>query len=334
MVSGLQYPLEIMNGVLMNVLRNKVVVVTGASAGVGRAIAQMMARKGAKLALLARGIEKLRSTLLDLNELGAQAYIYSVDVSDENALEEVAKKIELEIGPIDIWINNAMVTMIGEVKDITTSEVRRVMEVNFIGSVNGTLVAYRRFLPRNQGHIIQVGSALAYISIPLQSAYCASKHAVHGFIQSLRIELRASQSKIELSEVHLPAVNTPQFEWMKNHTKKHPMPVPPIFEPELMAQAVVAIAEFPKKELWVGFPTIKAIIAEKLAPWLAEWKLKISGFKSQQTEIAPYSSINNMWQPVEKDYGARGIFSGQAKGRSFFIWLQIWLLKWRSFLLS
>ncbi|MCM2349415.1 MAG: SDR family oxidoreductase [Bacteriovoracaceae bacterium] len=307
----------------MSEQKKRVIVITGASAGVGRAIAQEFAKKGESLGLIARGMEKLESTVKEVQELGGKAIAISADVSNEIELENAALEIEKVLGPIDIWINNAMVTMIGGVNEISSSEIKRVMDVNYMGSVNGILVANRRFLPQNRGHIIQIGSALAYLSIPLQSAYCASKHAIHGFIQSFRIELRANQQKVKVSEVHLPAVNTPQFEWMKNHTNKHPMPVPPIFQPELMAKAVAYIADHPRKEFWVCWPAVKAILGEKLAPWLAEWKLAKEGIESQQTESAPVTNIDNMWKPINRDYGARGIFSKVAKDRSVLLWMDM-----------
>lgn len=311
----------------MNTIKNKVVVITGASAGVGRAIARDLSARGAKVALIARGIVKLRATQKEIQDSGGEAEVYTLDVSSESALEEAAIGIEKTLGPIDIWINNAMVTMIGEVKDISSEEVKRVMDVNYLGSVNGILVAQRRFHERGKGHIIQIGSALAYLSIPLQSAYCASKHAIRGFIQSLRIELKATKSPIQVSEVHLPAVNTPQFEWMQSHIKKHPQPVPPIYEPELMAEAVAHIIEHPKKEIWVGEKTVEAILGEKFAPWLAEWQLARKGFQFQETDIAPVTGVSNMWAPVEEDFGARGIFEEEAKEKSLFIWSELHKIK-------
>lgn len=296
---------------------NKVIVITGASAGVGRGIAQVLAERGARLGLIARGEDKLDSTVKEVEELGGEAMACAADVSDENALEEAARRIEERFGPIDVWINNAMVTMIGKVKDITSEEIRRVMEVNYLGSVHGVQVASRRFMSRNRGHIIQIGSALAYISIPLQSAYCASKHAIRGFLQSFRIELKIARSSVLLSELHLPAVNTPQFEWMKNHMDKHPMPVPPIFEPKVIGRAVSFIIDHPRREMWIGGPTVKAILGAKFAPRIAEWKLSRSGIKDQQTTLAPPTRMNNLWKPIPKDYGAKGIFSKMAKKRSF-----------------
>lgn len=307
----------------MNHKKQRVIVITGASAGIGRAIAQEFAKQGAKLGLIARGEEKLDSTVAEIFSMGGEAIACPCDVSREEDLEAAAVEIENKFGPIDIWINNAMVTMLGPVKEITSEEVRRVTEVNYLGSVNGILVANRRFLPRDSGHIIQIGSALAYLSIPLQSAYCASKHAVHGFIQSFRIELMTQRSNVKLSEVHLPAVNTPQFEWMENDMPKHPMPVPPIFEPEVIGRAVAFIADNPRKELWVGGSTLKTILGAKFAPWLAEWKLARDGIKDQQTDKKGLTHISNMWKPVKTDYGAKGIFSDIAKKRSFQLWLSM-----------
>lgn len=295
----------------------RVIVITGASAGIGRAITQEFAKQGAKLGLIARGKEKLEATAEEVRNLGGEAIIVCADVSDEVTLEEAAIKIEEALGPIDIWVNNAMVTMLGRIDQVDSQEIKRVMEVNYLGSVNGIKVASKRFLPRNRGHIIQIGSALAYIGIPLQSAYCASKHAIRGFIQSLRVELKIQKSSVNVSEVHLPAVNTPQFEWMKNYLPDHPMPVPPIFEPEVIGRAVAFIADHPRKIMWVGGPTVKSILGAKFAPWLAEWVLARQGIKSQQTGKAPLTHISNMWKPVPIDYGAHGIFGKTAKSRSW-----------------
>jgi NADP-dependent 3-hydroxy acid dehydrogenase YdfG len=302
---------------MSDLLKNKVIVVTGASAGVGRAIVQELAKAGASLGLIARGEDKLASTLEEVQKLGGKAVYYAADVSDFDELEKAAQEIERKLGPIDIWINNAMVTMLGRVRDIKSSEVKHVMDVNYLGSVNGVMIASRRFNERNKGHIIQIGSALAYIGIPLQSSYCASKFAVRGFLQSFRIELKISKSKIKLSEVHLPAVNTPQFEWMKNYLPKHPMPVPPIFEPQVIGKAVRYIIDHPRSELWVGGPTVKSILGAKFAPWLAEWVLSRNGIKDQQTDQAPLTHESNLWKPLAKDYGAKGIFSPIAKKRSW-----------------
>lgn len=301
----------------------RVIVVTGASAGVGRAIAQEFAKEGHRLGLIARGVEKLEATAEEIRRLGGEAFCVAADVSDENALEEAALQIEVALGPIDIWVNNAMVTMLGRVEEVSSDEIKRVMEVNYLGSVNGIKVASRRFSPRDRGHIIQIGSALSYIGIPLQSAYCASKHAIRGFIQSFRIELKIKKSSVKISEVHLPAVNTPQFEWMKNYLPEHPMPVPPIFEPEVIGRAVTFIADHPRKIMWVGGPTVKSILGAKFAPWLAEWVLARQGVESQQTDQAPLTRMSNMWKPIPIDYGARGIFEKTAKKRSWQLLLNI-----------
>jgi short-subunit dehydrogenase len=305
----------------MNKKRERVIVITGASAGVGRAIAVEFAKQGARLGLIARGEEKLDSTLEEVTALGAMASMYTADVSQENELEAAAKKIEEELGPIDIWINNAMVTVLGKVQDLSSEEIKRVTDVNYHGSVNGILVASRRMLPKNKGHIIQIGSALAYQAIPLQSAYCASKFATRGFIQSFRIELKAANSKIKLSELHLPAINTPQFEWMRNHMEEHPMPVPPIFQPELVGRAVAYVADHYRREMWLGGPAVKVILGSKLAPRIAEWQLSRMGIKDQQTDKVPQKGEDNLYEPVSEDYGARGEFSDEARDKSYQFWL-------------
>jgi short-subunit dehydrogenase len=303
--------------------RERVVVITGASAGVGRAITREFAKQGARIGLIARGEEKLESTEQEVFQLGGQALVCVADVSDENALEEAAQKIEDRFGPIDIWVNNAMVTVLGPVKDLSSKEIRQVMDVNYLGSVHGVLVASRRMRPRNHGHIIQIGSALAYLSIPLQSAYCASKHAVKGFLQSYRIELKAEKSKIKISEIHLPAVNTPQFEWMRNQMPEHPMPVPPIFQPEVAARAVTFVADHYRKEMWVGGPAVKVILGSKFAPRIAEWKLAKDGIKDQQTSEVEKKGEDNLFDPINTDYGAKGEFSDKAKDRSYQLWLSM-----------
>lgn len=297
--------------------KDKVIVITGASAGVGRAIAQELAKEGAHLGLIARGEEKLQSTVEEVQKLGGEAIACVCDVSDINQVEEAARKVEKKFGPIDVWVNNAMVTMLGKVTDIKPEEVKHVMEVNFLGSVNGVKVAAERFLPKNKGHIIQIGSALAYIGIPLQSAYCASKFATRGFLQSFRVELKMQNSKVKLSELHLPAVNTPQFEWMKNYLPKHPMPVPPIFEPQVIGRATRFIIQNPRPEMWIGGPTVKAILGAKFLPWYAEYKLSRNGVKDQQTNKLPPTHMDNLWKPVPTDYGAEGCFTSVSKNQSW-----------------
>ena len=307
----------------MDKVKKQVVVITGASAGVGRSITYAFAKEGASIALIARGKEKLESTLKEVKQLGGQGMIFPLDISDYEKLETAAELIEKELGLIDIWINNAMVTVLGEVKDLSPEEIKRVIEVNYLGSVNGILIANRFFSHRNKGHIIQIGSALAYISIPLQSAYCASKHAIHGFIQSYRIELKINKSKIKISEVHLPAVNTPQFEWMRNHMPAHPMPVPPIYNPDLIAKAVLYIAHHPRREMWVGGSAVKGILGGKVASWLAEWVLVKNGVKNQQTAIAPKTFQDNLWVPLNRDFGSKGIFTAMEINHSAQLWMDM-----------
>jgi short-subunit dehydrogenase len=305
-------------------LRNKVVVITGGSAGVGRALAVAYAKKGMKIAILARGKEKLKSVVEELESLGAEARGYSTDVSVMEEVEDAAAKIESELGPIYLWVNDAMVSVFSPIKDTSAEEIKRTTDVTYMGSVHGILVALKYMSPRNEGHILQIGSALAYISIPLQAAYCAAKHAVKGFIQSLRIELKHDRSSVMVTELHLPAVNTPQFEWLDNHLGKHPMPVPPIFQPEVVAKAAVHLAEHPRREMWLAGSAVKAIIAAKFAPRIAEWQLARMGYQSQLTDALPPKKDNALWKPVAKDYGAHGSFDKSARERSYLLDLEIY----------
>ncbi|MFL5785858.1 MAG: SDR family oxidoreductase [Bacteriovoracaceae bacterium] len=304
-------------------LKGKVAVITGGSAGVGRALARAFAAKGMKVALLARGKEKLEATVDELELLGAEVRAYPTDVARMEEVEEAAAKIERELGPIHLWINDAMVSVFSPIKDTSAEEIRRTTEVTYLGSVHGILVALRYMSPRNEGQILQIGSALAYQSIPLQAAYCAAKQAVRGFLQSLRMELKHDRSSVMVTELHLPAVNTPQFEWLDNHLGKHPMPVPPIFQPEVVAKAAVYLAEHPKREMWLAGSTVKAIIASKLAPRIAEWYLAKNGFNSQLTDELKAKKDSDLWKPVPKDYGAHGSFDKEARRRSYLLDLRI-----------
>jgi short-subunit dehydrogenase len=215
-----------------------------------------------------------------------------------------------------------MVTVLGPIKELTSEEIKRVTDVTYHGSVNGILVSVRRMLPRDQGHIIQIGSALAQ-SIPLQSAYCGAKHAVRGFLESFRIELMHDKSKVQLSEVHLPAVNTPQFEWMRNHMPHHPKPASTIYQPEVIAKAVIHVADNPRREFWVGGTTIKSIVANRFVPWLAERQLAKKGYSGQQDQELPTTPLDNLWQPVRVDYGAHGKFDKKSKKSSLQLWLNM-----------
>jgi NAD(P)-dependent dehydrogenase (short-subunit alcohol dehydrogenase family) len=249
-----------------------VVVVTGASAGLGRAIAHGYARRGAKLGLIARNPEALAAAQKECEQLGGSAVFIPTDVSDSSALEQAATIIEEQLGPIDIWVNDAMVSVFSPVKEMEASDYQRVTEVLYLGFVYGTMAALRRMLPRDRGTIIQIGSALSYRSIPLQSAYCAAKHAINGFTDSLRCELYHDKSHVRLTTVQMPAMNTTQFDWVKNRMPNNTQPVPPIFEPEVAAEVVVAagLAKKPRREYWVGSPTAGAIVAQRLFPGLLD----------------------------------------------------------------
>lgn len=261
--------------------RNLIVVITGASAGLGRAIAHAYARNGAKLGLIARNPEALDAAKQECEALGATALTLPCDVADASAVESAASQVEDAFGPIDIWINNAMVSVFSPVKEMEADEYRRVTEVLYLGFVHGTLAALRRMLPRNRGTIIQIGSALSYRSIPLQSAYCAAKHAINGFTDSLRCELHHDRSNVNVTTVQMPAMNTTQFDWVKNRLPSMTQPVPPIFEPEISAQVVLAagLAKKPRREYWVGTPTVLSIIGQKFIPGLLDLYLGENGIQ-------------------------------------------------------
>jgi NAD(P)-dependent dehydrogenase (short-subunit alcohol dehydrogenase family) len=245
-------------------MRSDVVVITGASAGVGRATAREFARRGARLGLIARGHEGLEATREEVERLGGQALVLPGDVADAARVEESARRVEDRFGAIDVWINNAMASVFSPVKEMEADEYRRVADVTYLGVVHGTLAALRRMAPRDRGVIVQVGSALAYRAIPLQSAYCAAKHAVAGFTESLRTELLHDGSRVHVTIVHLPALNTPQFDWVKSRLPRRAQPVPPIFQPEVAARAIVWAARHRRREVWVGGPTVRAILADRL----------------------------------------------------------------------
>jgi len=297
----------------MSAKKNEVVVITGASAGVGRATVREFARHGASIGLIARGRDGLEAAKKEAAELGGRALILPCDVADAAAVDAAADQVERELGPIDIWINNAMVSVFSPVKEMTPEEHRRVTEVTYLGTVHGSLAALKRMLPRNRGTILQVGSALAYRSIPLQSAYCAAKHAIVGFTDSLRCELIHEKSGIHVTVVHLPAVNTPQFDWSKSRMPRHPQPVPPIFQPEVAARGIYYAAHAGRREFWIGLPTVMAINGQKLAPAFADRYLGEHGYDAQMTAepVAP-NRPNNLWEPLPGDHGAHGRFDDKA----------------------
>ncbi|MBD0372717.1 MAG: SDR family oxidoreductase [Pyrinomonadaceae bacterium] len=308
----------------------EVVVITGASAGLGRAIARAFAREGAYIGLLARGRDGLEGARRDVEELGGRALVLPTDVADADAVERAAEAIEQEFGPIDIWVNNAMVSVFSPVKEMRPEEYKRVTEVTYLGYVYGTLAALKRMLPRDRGVIVQVGSALAYRGIPLQSAYCAAKHAIQGFNDSLRSELIHDGSRVRVTMVQLPAMNTPQFSWVKSRLPRKPQPVPPIYQPEVGAEAVLFAAHNDRREMYVGYPTVEAIVGDKIAPGFADWYLARNGYDAQQTDepVEP-SRQDNLWEPVPGDHGAHGTFDKRASARSPQLWANInrnWLM--------
>ena len=303
-------------------MHREVVVITGASAGIGRATAREYARARARIGLIARGTDGLEATRRDVEALGGQALVLPLDVADAGQVEAAAGRVEQSFGPIDVWVNNAMASVFSPVAQMTAEEFRRVTEVTYLGTVHGTLAALRRMRARNRGAIVQVGSALAYRSIPLQSAYCAAKHAVAGFTESLRTELLHDRSGIHLTMVQLPAVNTPQFDWVKSRLPRRAQPVPPIYQPEVIARAIRWAAGSGRRELRVGFSSWKAIVGDKLAPGLLDHYLARHGYRSQQTdEPADPARPDNLWHPLEGDHGARGRFSDRARTHSLQFWL-------------
>ncbi|MFC4377689.1 SDR family oxidoreductase [Nocardia halotolerans] len=305
----------------------KVVVVTGASAGVGRATARAFAARGDKLALLARGEHGLAAAATDIGHRAAAVLPISVDMSDFDAVEKAAKQIEEELGPIDVWVNNAFITVFGPFEEMRPEEFHRVTEVTYHGYVHGTRVALERMRSRQSGAIVQVGSALAYRGIPLQSAYCGAKHAIEGFTESVRCELKHRGSPVQVTMVQLPAVNTPQFDWALSRMSRKAQPVPPIYQPEVAADAVVYAAEHPqRREYWVGTSTVATLLANKFAPGLLDRYLGRTGYAAQQTdESAEPGRRANLWQPLDdedgEDFGARGRFDDQARTVSPQMWL-------------
>lgn len=304
-----------------------VVVITGASAGLGRAIAHAFARKGAKIGLLARNPEALDAARRECEAFGGTAITLLADVSDYEAVDAAAARVEQELGPIDIWVNDAMVSVFSPVKEMEASDYRRVTEVLYLGFVHGTLAALKRMLPRDHGTIIQIGSALSYRSIPLQSAYCACKHAINGFTDSLRCELHHDESNVKLTAVHMPAMNTIQFDWVKNRMPNMTQPVPPIFEPEVCAQVVVAAgyAKSPRREYWVGTPTVAAILGQRIVPGLLDWYLGKTGYKGQQIahEKQDPNAPNNLYEYVPGRWSARGKFDDRSARSSAEVFLSL-----------
>jgi NAD(P)-dependent dehydrogenase (short-subunit alcohol dehydrogenase family) len=291
----------------------EVVVITGASAGVGRATARAFGKRGAKVGLIARGKDGLDAAKREIEESGGEAIVLPLDVSDENAVEQAAAEVERAFGPIDIWINNAMLSVFSPITQMTPDDYRRVTDVTYLGYVWGTLAALRRMKPRDRGVIVQVGSALAYRGIPLQSAYCAAKHAVQGFHDSLLSELIHDGSNVRVVMVQMPALNTPQFRWVKSRLPRKAQPVPPIFQPEVAADAIVWAAYSGRREVNVGWPTTKAIIGNNLVPGLGDHYLAKYGYDAQMIDEPEVPGRpDNLWSPLPGDHGAHGVFDDRS----------------------
>lgn len=302
---------------------HQVVVITGASAGVGRALARLYGRRGAAVGLIARGVDGLEGARREVEAAGGRALVLPLDVADAGAVETAAQRVEEELGPIDLWINNAMASVFSPVHEMEPEEYERVTRVTYLGYVWGALSALRRMRPRDSGTIVFVGSALAYRGIPLQSAYCAAKHAVEGFHDSLRTELMHDGSNVKVTMVQLPAVNTPQFDWVKSRLPNKAQPVPPIFQPELIAEGIAWAADNPDatRELNIGWPAVQAIWGNKLAPSVADRVLANNGYSSQQTdEPEDPDRPHNLWDPVAGDHGSHGRFDDRARDASWQLW--------------
>jgi NAD(P)-dependent dehydrogenase (short-subunit alcohol dehydrogenase family) len=297
----------------------RVIVVTGGTAGVGRAVARRFAREGDSVAVLARGHDGIAATVAEIDHLagrlGGRGLGVTADVADAAQVDAAADRVERELGPIDIWINNAMTTAVGPVERVSPREFERITDVCYHGFVWGTRAALRYMRPRNRGLIIQVGSALAYRSIPLQAAYCGAKHAIRGFTDALRSELLHDEVAIDVCMVQLPAVNTPQFGWCVNKMDHALQPVPPIFQPEIIAEAIHDVARRPRREVFLGWPSIKAIVGNKLVPGLADRYLASRGYDGQLTEAPNTHPPANLYAPVPGDHGAHGTFDAQARSR-------------------
>ena len=303
---------------------SKVVVVTGASAGVGRATVREFSKRGYDVGLVARGTEGLEAAKGEVEACGRRAVTVPTDVADADAVEAAAERIERELGPIDVWVNVAFSNVFAEFADLKPAEYRRITEVSYLGFVYGTMAALKRMQARDRGTIVQVGSALAYRSIPLQAAYCGAKSAIRGFTDSIRCELSHRRSKVRITMAVLPAVNTPQFTWCRTKLPRHAQPVPPIFQPEVIARAVVWLATHHRRELWIGRSVAKALIGQIVSPGFADWYLGRTGYASQQYdgEVEP-GQPGNLDEPMPGDYGAHGAFDNRARDWSPSLWFEM-----------
>src|SRR4051812_15294293 len=304
-------------------LDGKVVAITGASAGIGRATVREFAALGADVGLIARGEERLAAAAREVERAGRRACVAPADVADAAAVEAAAARIEAELGPIDIWVNVAMAAVLAELWDCTPEEYLRVTQVTYLGSVHGMQAALRRFRPRNRGVVVQVGSALSRRGIPLQSTYCGSKHAVKGVLDSLRAELLHEGSNVRVAHVQLPGVNTPQFDWVRTRLHRHPQPVPPVYQPEVAARAIVFAAQHPRRELWVGLPTVYTILGERVVSGVMDRYLAKTNVGAQEAKqpIDPAERPDNLFAPPSGDPGAHGASDDKAKPSSRQLWL-------------
>jgi short-subunit dehydrogenase len=313
----------------MDNAKPEVIVVTGASGGVGRAVVREFAGPNARIGLLARGKDGLEGARAEVERAGGQALALPTDVADYDQIAAASKTVEDKFGPIDVWVNVAMTTVFAPFAEIQPDEFKRATEVTYLGSVYGTMVALKSMVPRDHGCIVQVGSALAFRSIPLQSAYCGAKHGVVGFIESLRTELLHYRSNVHITMVHLPGMNTPQFSWCRSRLPKHPQPVPPIYQPEVAARAIVWASRHRRRQVYVGMPTLLSIYANQFIPGLLDRYLARTGFSSQQTQEPLNDKCgDNLFEPANGDYGAHGAFDHKAHSRS----IQAWVTENRSWL--
>jgi short-subunit dehydrogenase len=306
----------------MSKSKPEVVVITGSSGGVGRAIAHAFAKRGAHIGLLARGQEGLDGAKAEVESLGGKALAIPTDVADHQQVEAAAVAVEEQFGEIDVWVNDAMSTVFARFTDTKPEEFKRATEVTYLGTVHGTMVALERMTARNRGKIVQVGSALSYRAIPLQAAYCGAKFAIRGFTDSIRTELLHDKSKVDITMVQLPGVNTTQFSWCRSKLPLHPTPVPPIYQPEIPAEAVYWAAHHHRRELWVGYSTLQAILGTLVAPSIADRYLARNGIEGQQVKDMPVSPDrpNNLYEPVEGMAATHGIFDAKAKASSPQLW--------------
>jgi len=308
----------------------RVAVVTGGSAGLGRAIVRELAGRGWHVAVLARGAEGVEGAVRDVEERGRRGLGIETDVASAEEVELAAARIEDELGPIELWVNNAMVSVFGEFVDAAPEDFERVTRVVYLGCVNGTRAALARMRPRDRGHVIQIGSALAHRGIPLQSAYCGAKHAIAGFTESVQTELIHDKSRVRISQVDMPALNTVQFDWVKSSLPEHPQPVPPVYQPEAAARIVADVAERPRRRTWVGGSTVATVLGQRVAPWMLDGYLARTGYAGQQAPdkgSAPLLGAN-LWRPIPGDHGAHGVFDDRAVWDS----PQLWALRRRRLL--